>query len=271
MNILNKSGPWDHVAEGYHKAALHLFRTYARAALEHVDIPPGLRVADIACGPGTLTTPLAERGADVAAIDFSARMLELLVREVTTAKLSGVSVHQADGQALPFEDGQFDAAFSLFGLMFFPDRAKGHAEMFRTLRPTGIACVSSWSKLADSPLFDVMAQALQSLDPARAAPEYDINSLENPDVLKSEMFAAGFRDVVIHRIERRFAFASDEDLWRDLTEGSAPVAMMRSRLPPEVWRERSAAARAVLRARVGPFPAKLGTTAWFGVGRKPPR
>jgi len=48
--------------------------------------------------------------------------------------VTGVTAQVADGQALPFADGEFEAAFSMFGLMFFPDRAKGFAELRRTSR-----------------------------------------------------------------------------------------------------------------------------------------
>ena len=269
MNTLSTAAPWDNVAEGYDAAAKHVFSAYARAALDLVDIRPRHRVVDIACGPGTLTTQLAERGAEVAAVDFSDQMLKILNRHLAQAQTRTVTTYKADGQALPFDPNQFDAAFSLFGLMFFPDRAKGYAEMYRTLRPGGVACVSSWSKLSDSPLFDVMAKTLRSLDPSRPAPEYDITSLENPDVLRSEMLAAGFLDVVVHRVERHFEFASAEELWRGLVDGSAPVAMMKASLPTDIWEAKSFAAQEAIRTLVGAFPAQLGTTAWMGVGLKP--
>lgn len=49
----------------------------------------------------------------------------------------------ADGQALPFDDNIFDGAFSLAGLIFFPDRAAGFRELRRVLRPGRRAVVSS--------------------------------------------------------------------------------------------------------------------------------
>lgn len=269
MNTLSKADPWDLVADGYDTSARYVFLEYAAAALELVDIQQGHTVADIACGPGTLTTLLAKRAAQIAAIDFSERMLKILERDMSDENLGNVSTHHADGQALPFADDHFDAAFSLFGLMFFPNRAEGYAEMFRTLRPGGTACVSSWSKLSDSSLFDVMARSMGSLDPSQTPPNYDINSLENPDVLKSEMLSAGFQDVVIHRVERYFEFASAEELWRGLAEGSAPISLMKSRLPKDLWDAHSARALQFLRSTAGPFPTRLGTTAWLGLGRKP--
>ena len=183
--------------------------------------------------------------------------------------LDGVSIDHGDGQDLTFEDDQFDAAFSLFGLMFFPDRTKGYAEMFRTLRRGGTACVSSWARLSLCPLFDVMAKTIARLDPSREPPAYDISSLENPDVLLSEMQAAGFEDVAVCPVERSFAFPAVNQLWHGLTEGSAPVSEMRSRLSAEAWCRLSDDAVRFIDAEVGPFPTKLGATAWIATGHKP--
>lgn len=269
MNTLSEAAPWDHVAEGYDASAKPVFAEFAAAAMNLVDIRADQRVADIACGPGTLTGLLVDTGASVAAIDFSARMLRILGTHVARDNLDGVSIHQGDGQALPFQDDQFDAAFSLFGLMFFPSREKGYADMFRTLRDGGTACVSSWAQLSLCPLFDVMAQTIAHLDPSRTAPAYDISSLENPEVLSAEMRTAGFRDVVVHRVERDFEFASADQLWLSLTEGSAPIAVMKSRLPAAAWDRLCDEALHFINTQTGRFPTKLGATAWVGVGRKP--
>jgi len=269
MNILSKVEPWNMIAEGYAIAAGDLFRAYSQATLLHAQVGPEMYVADIACGPGTLTTLLAERGAKVAAVDFSHEMLAILEQQILDNSVSGVSLHQADGQDLPFPDDKFDISFSLFGLMFFPDRTKGYAEMLRILCPGGWGYVSSWSKLSDSPLFSVMAETIYRIDPARAAPHYDITSLENPDVMESEMIAAGFQDVTISRLEHGSPFRSAEALWNSFVAASAPITFLKSQMPEEVWRAKTEEALRYIRKQAGPFPVQLGTVAWLGSGRKP--
>jgi SAM-dependent methyltransferase len=269
MNDLSYADPWDRVADGYETSARPVFAEFADAALNLANVQLGQNVADIACGPGTLTSLLAERGARVCAIDFSSRMLRILETNVARDDLDGVSIHHGDGQALPFADDQFDATFSLFGLIFFPDREKGYTEMFRTLRAGGTAYVSSWAKLSLSPLFDVMAQTMTRLDSSRRPPTYDIGSLENPDVLSAEMRAAGFVDVTVNRVEREFVFSSAQQLWYGLANGSAPIAAMRSRLPPAAWGKLCDDAIRFINSQAGPFPTNLGATAWIGIGRKP--
>lgn len=83
--------------------------------------------------------------AHVDAVDFSSAMLDTL--RARADGLDHVHLHEADGQALPFPDGIYDAGFSMFGLMFFPDRARGWAGLRRVLRPGGRAVVASWHPL----------------------------------------------------------------------------------------------------------------------------
>lgn len=269
MTALSQPAAWDTVAEGYDMAARGVFDAFALAALEAAPVLPGDEVADIACGPGTLATLAADRGARVTAVDFSDQMLSRLRLRHARERWPGFSIHLADGQALPFPDASFDAAFSLFGLMFFPNRAKGYAELRRTLRPGGRACISSWSSIADCSLFAAMADAMGAILPSAPQSTSDIASLENPEVLAAEMIEAGFDDVQITRAQHDFEFASPEQFWDGLVAGSAPVAMAKARMTPADWDARQSRAIDRLRQTVGPFPARLGATAWIGIGRRP--
>jgi len=56
------------------------------------------------------------------------------------AREAGLDVESlvGDGMALPLADGAFDVAFSMFGLMFFPDRPRGFRELRRVLVREGL-------------------------------------------------------------------------------------------------------------------------------------
>jgi SAM-dependent methyltransferase len=51
----------------------------------------------------------------------------------------------ADAEALPYEDGSFDAALSTFGVMFAPDHARAAAEMLRVVRAGGRIGMANWT------------------------------------------------------------------------------------------------------------------------------
>ncbi|MEM7443538.1 MAG: class I SAM-dependent methyltransferase [Pseudomonadota bacterium] len=268
MSMLSGVAPWDMVAEGYAETTKHWFRPYIEAALDLVPLTNNDQIADIACGPGTLSLAAAGRVASVKALDFSENMLAMLRESIAEEGVDNIEAVQGDGQDLPYEDGTFDAAFSMFGLMFFPDRSKGYAELRRTLKPGGHVCVASWAPVAHSPVMTAMFGAMQAIKPDLPDPTYDATSLENPDVLKAELSAAGFRDVSVHHVTLSSEITSAEDFWAGMVKGSAPVLMLKNATPEEVWREKSKRAVDHIETEVGPLPVTLSATAYVGVGVK---
>lgn len=265
---LEKVELWDSVADGYATAAMEFFEGFSEAALRIAPVENGDQVADIACGPGTLSLIAAARGAAVSAVDFSPRMLAQLEDRAERDGLSNLSAYCADGQHLPFEDEVFDASFSMFGLMFFPDRMRGYSEVVRTLKPGAPACISSWAPVSQSPLFRVMWGAFQCVNPDIADPVDDLASLENPDVLRAEMAQAGFRGVLVHPVTVEAEYPSAQAMWEGMAKGSAPIAAMKAAMPEGEWHRRSRPAIDHIEASAGPFPARLGAKAFIAVGRK---
>jgi SAM-dependent methyltransferase len=89
------------------------------------------RVLEVGCGTGWFAARVQRRlGAEVVAIDQSARMVEL-------ARAEGVDAHIGDVQDLPFDDGRFDCAVANWMLYHVPDLERGLAELARVLRPGG--------------------------------------------------------------------------------------------------------------------------------------
>ena len=260
--------PWDLVASGYADEAGAAMGPFSLRAIELAQPTAAARVIDVAAGPGTLVLEIAPRVASVTAVDFSAAMNERLQALAAQRGLSNVRVLQADGQALPLPDASFDAGFSMFGWMFFPDRARGLAELHRVLVPSGSLVVSSWAPLARSPLMAAMFGALQAADTTFVVPAYNPDSLENPERLATELRAGGFVDVAVqdHTVELRFA--DSDALWTRMTRSSAPLVSLRERLGEDVWRQRSELARNYLARELGTGRVSLSTTAWLGHGRR---
>ncbi len=50
-----------------------------------------------------------------------------------------------DAQSLPFADATFDAAISVFGVMFAPDHRATAGELLRVTRPGGTVAVANWT------------------------------------------------------------------------------------------------------------------------------
>ena len=82
-------------------------------ALELMDIQPGQKVLDIACGRGEVPVLCAERGAHAVGIDFSAASLRFAAlvssaRGKLNSSTGSVALIRADATMLPFADESFD-------------------------------------------------------------------------------------------------------------------------------------------------------------------
>lgn len=268
MGGLAAVAPWDLVAAGYSEVSLEFFRGFNDVALEMLAPGKEDRLLDVCCGPGTLALVAAGRVATVDALDFSENMISILRQRAADAGLANIAPSVGDGRDLPYRDATFDAAFSMFGLMFFPDRARGFGEIFRTLKPGGRACVSSWAPVSQSPLNQVMFGALQAVNPDIPDPKTDVDSLENPDVLAAELADAGFNDIRVHSVTKGIEFSSAAEFWDRMARGSAPVLMMRRKMGEDAWRERSEIAVEHVARTVGKFPAFLSADAWLGIATR---
>jgi ubiquinone/menaquinone biosynthesis C-methylase UbiE len=267
-NMLSTTAPWDMVAEGYAETTMKLFRSYSEKALEVGDISEGSAILDVACGPGTLSLLAADKVKSVHAIDFSESMIELFKETVKADGLENIEVHCGDGQELPFSDGIFDVAFSMFGLMFFPNRNKGYSEIYRTLKPGGKIVISSWAPVSDSPVMQTMFGALKAMRPEIPEPQTNIESLENPEFFKTELQNAGFKEVEVVPVEGEYPITDVEEFWTDMVKGSAPIVMMKQGMSPDEWKEKERIALEYLGEILPNMPALLTAKAWLGCGVK---
>ncbi|WP_434047159.1 MULTISPECIES: class I SAM-dependent methyltransferase [Sorangium] len=256
---------WDMVAAEYAVDTVPHFEKYAADALRLAGVGPGARVLDVAAGPGTLSL-LAAREARVTAVDFAPAMVEQLRERAARAGLA-VDAHVGDGMALPFEDGSFDAAFSMFGLIFFPDRDRGFRELFRVLRPGGRAVVGSWAPMDRTPILGELFSAIRAELPGFPFGEGKA-PLGDPGELRAEMEAAGFRDVSVREVEHPMEASSTEELWGWMRRGNAPLVLLRDKLGEARWDELGQAIFARLRARFGDGPQRLSMVANLGAGTR---
>jgi ubiquinone/menaquinone biosynthesis C-methylase UbiE len=103
------------------------------------------RVLDIACGPGTYGRRIASPSREVFGIDVSMGMLRQGTAYVAKEGIPNVHFARARVEALPFEDGLFDAALCCGSLHLFTDTAIALREMARVMRPAAILSVFTFA------------------------------------------------------------------------------------------------------------------------------
>ncbi|NLT25088.1 MAG: class I SAM-dependent methyltransferase [Microbacteriaceae bacterium] len=108
-----------------------------------IDPRPGQRILDVAAGTGTVSRILADRGAEVTALDFSEGMIaEGIRRHGDHPRIEFV---QGDATDLPFDDGVFDVTTVSFGLRNVQRPMQALREMLRVTRPGGRIVICEFS------------------------------------------------------------------------------------------------------------------------------
>ncbi len=179
-------------------AGLH-HRWRARAA-DLARLRPGDRALDVATGTGDLAVELARRvepGGEIVGSDFSEGMLER-----ARAKAPLLRWELADALALPYADGEFDAATVGFGARNFGDLERGLGEMARVVRPGGRVVVLEITTPRKPPLstffslwFDRVVPLLGRFDEAYSYLPRSVKRFPGPEPLAALLAAAGCEDV----------------------------------------------------------------------------
>jgi len=193
---------FDRIAPVYdvmnHVMTAGLDRRWRKLAVTEV-VWPGDRVLDACCGTGDLAVEAERRGGRVVGLDFSPRMLER-----ARPKSGAIEWVQGDALALPFADGDFDAATVGFGVRNLSDLEAGLRELARVLRPGGKLAVLEITRPHGilRPFFrlwfDVLVPSAGRVLPGGQAYTYlpaSVRRFPGPDDLSALFERAGFEDV----------------------------------------------------------------------------
>jgi ubiquinone/menaquinone biosynthesis C-methylase UbiE len=123
---------WEVNVAEYEDAFARLTRQAIGPLLEAVNARQGIRLLDVATGPGYVAAAAAARGARVTGIDFSAPMVAR-ARDLNPA----VEFQVGDAEALSFPDASFDAVVMNFGILHLARPERAMSEAARVLRPGG--------------------------------------------------------------------------------------------------------------------------------------
>jgi len=116
------------------------YRELREAAVDRLDLAPGNRVLDLACGTGPNVPLLVDRlGTDgrVLGIDHSRGMVAAAGERAREGEYPSVRVARGDAGALPLPDDAMDAALCTLSLSAIPDHLAAIQELRRVVWPGG--------------------------------------------------------------------------------------------------------------------------------------
>jgi SAM-dependent methyltransferase len=128
----------------YPKLAGELVAPLGPVLVEACRIGPGDRVLDVGAGTGNAAIPAALTGASVVASDLTPELLE---RGRVEADRRGIDLQwrEANAEAMPFADDQFDIVMSCIGVMFAPHHQPAADELVRVCAPGGTIGLIDWT------------------------------------------------------------------------------------------------------------------------------
>lgn len=252
-------------AEAYDRHIGRYGPALARALIEAANVSAGQRALDVGCGPGALTTVLAEvLGSDhVAAVDPSGPFVAACAQ-----RLPDADVRAGNAEALPFPDHSFDATLAQLAVNFMNDPPAGAGEMRRVTRPGGAVGAAVWDYASEMTILRRFWDAAVSLDPDAAdRDEGRCMPYCTPEALEGLWRNAGLRESAVSALVVEARYDGFDDLWQSLEQGSGPSTAYASSLPAE----HRARLRDELRRRlgVGEEPFRLLARAWAVVGTAP--
>jgi ubiquinone/menaquinone biosynthesis C-methylase UbiE len=207
----------------YDQAGVPYFGPIAAGLLEHLDVRPGARVADVGSGRGALTLPLAEAvgpEGHVDAVDQSGEMVRLLTE--TVADLPQVRVVQADATELP--QPPYDVVAASLVLFFLPDPVAVLRAWREALRPGGQVGITTFAPWTDR--WQALAQVTRhyAAHPEESQRIFDAEPPWDTDESVERLFTdAGLRDVetVRHTITVALPDAATFERWASGTAARA--------------------------------------------------
>lgn len=171
-------------------------------------------IHDNACGPGIITVEIVAQftKADIKpptifATDFNKGMVDVLQGMIDANNLKSVTAQEMDGSDLSaFENDKFTHSITNFGIFAFPDAVAGVKHIHRTLKPGGVAAVTTWKRPGN--IFFIN-EVLQELAPGREE-WFPIRKWIEEATLRDVLVQGGFAKGQIEIVERGTVWNIDD-------------------------------------------------------------
>ena len=228
-------------------------RTIADAiehAVERLSPNAGERVLDLATGTGWGSRIIAQRfpGVAITGADIAEQMLEY-ARSIAAAQALAIEYRHADAENLPFQDREFDAVISTFGVMFVSKPEAAAAELARVVKPGGRVALATWKP--DSNVFQMFGvmKKFMATPPTPPPSPFEWGKTTRIEELLASTFELRFEAGT-----NWFRYGSGEQAWQLWVDHYGPTKFLAASLDDE----RRDALRRDMIAWHETFPSPLG-------------
>ena len=211
----------------------HLRAGLAAALLDAAALAPGLRVLDLASGPGLLARDAGLRvapGGVVLATDIAEGMLAEGARRCGE-HADAPCFAAADAEHLCLADASMDRVLAGLALFIFPHPARALAEMRRVLVPGGRIALSVWGPRETVPLIHRAQDTIARLLPPPKVARPSVFRYGEAGVLEQALETAGFVDIELRPCEFSCHFEHAEAYWQAFLDLAGGAAEALGRLP----------------------------------------
>lgn len=215
--MTSEQPPADRYTHGHHASVVsrHARRTAEREAAYLLSrLVPGMRLLDVGCGPGTITSGLARAIApgEVVGIDVSPEVIETARAHVAEVGVTNARFETASVYDLPYDDASFDVAHAHQVLQHLASPVEALTSIRRVLRPGGLVAVrdADYSTMTAWPRLPAVDRWLEVYHAVATRNGADADAGRR---LRSWVTAAGFEDVEVTAVVELLAEPADASDW----------------------------------------------------------
>ena len=210
---------WQKVAGHYHDFFASLTTQAVEPLLDAVleNRSVGIRLLDVATGPGYVAGAAADRGVRVTGVDFAPPMIA-----IARTRCPSVRFCVGDAQQLPFGSESFDAVVTNFGLLHLGRPDDALAEAHRVLRPGGRVGFTVWTNPQEAVTFGIVLQAIEAHGNLNVSipPGPPFFRFSDPEECRRTLVKIGFEPPQVSSVPQVWRLRSPAELMEAMETGS---------------------------------------------------